>query len=877
MSPSLAALSHVHAGRDITIQHFQAASAAEARSAVRVVGSIPQRALGFQPRAAQATLAADRTVGRTAGPQSAWVVSGMGGVGKTQLAAAVARNLLATHAVDLLVWVPASTRAGIITSYAAAAASVGVGAEDPEQAGVRFVGWLAETCHRWAIMLDDVSVPEHLRGLWPPEHLTGTTIVTTRRRDATLLANRELIDVDVFTKVEARAYLTERLPEQLADDIDGIAADLGFLPLALSHAAAHLIDLELPCSSYREQFANRKRRLNKLFPTATALFDDSPAATVATTWSMSIEQADRNLPTGMAGPLLELASLLDPNGIPNAVFNTAAARDYRTKPADPLAQGDEPAAGIDDELDDTDIRAGLANLRRFSLVATAGSVVRVHALVQRVVRESLQHQRAGRAVHAAADALLQTWPDIERDSTFGALLRANAAALASCPEAEYLWNTDGVHPILFRMIVSLGDAGLVRAAADAADQLHLHNHERLGPDHAATLAARSHLARWRGKAGDVAGAFAANEQLLADQLRILGADHPDIFTTRREVAWWRGEAGDPAGAAEATAGLLPEALKVLGPDHPETLTIRFLVAYWQGEAGDATGAAAALEEVLADRLRVLGPDHPDTFGTRGTLAYWRGECGDPAGAATATQQLLADRLRILGPEHSRTLATRYNLAVWQGEAGDPAGAAKAFEGLLEDEMRILGPDHPDTLTTRYILALWQGEAGDPAGAATAIAEVLADVLRVLGPNHPDTLATRHGLAVWRGEAGDPAGAATALGELLSDYFRLLGPDHLDTLATRHGLAVWRGEAGDPAGAATALGELLSDCLRLLGPDHPDTVAARSTLSYWLSVTRDPAAAETTTSQRPAEMPQRPGIPGALAKPGLSHWRRRTCK
>lgn len=824
-------MSHVHAGQDITIQYFQAASAAAAWSGVRLVGSIPQRAPGFQHRAAQAPLAVDRTAGRTLGPQPAWIVSGMGGVGKTQLAAAVVRNLLVTQAVDLLVWVPASTRAGIITGYAAAATAVGVGTEDPEQASVRFVGWLAETGRRWAIVLDDVSVPAHLRGLWPPEHQTGTTIATTRRRDATLLAGRQLINLDVFTEVEAHAYLTERLPEQLADDIDGIATDLGFLPLALSHAAAHLIDLELPCSRYRQQFADRKRRLSKLFPAPAALFDDSPGTTVATTWSMSIEQADRHPPTGLAGPLLELTSLLDPSGIPAAVFNTAAARNYLTRPADALVGGDEPAASFDEELDDADIHAVLANLRRFNLITTAQSVVRVHALVQRAVRESLQHDRPGQVVRATADALLQTWPDIERDSTFGALLRANAAALVECPEAEHLWNADGIHPTMFRLIVSLGEAGLVRAAADAANQVQLHTKERLGPDHVATLAGRSQLARWRGAAGDVRGALAASEQLLADQLRILGADHPDTLTTRREVAYWRGEAGDPVGAAEATAGLLVDGLRVLGPDHPDTLTIRFCVAYWQGEAGDPAGAAAALEEVLADRLRVLGPSHPDTLATRGTLAYWRGECGDPAGAATATQQLLADRLRVLGPDHSRTLATRHNLALWQGEAGDPGGAVKAFEGLLGDEMRILGPDHPDTLTTRGILALCQGEAGDPTGAATVTAQLLTDMLRVLGPNHPDTLATRHGLAVWRGEAGDPTGAATALGELLSDY------------------------------------------QRLLGPDHPDTVAARSTLGYWLRV----AQAAAMTGQQPAERPQSPPIPGAPAKPGLSHWRRRTSK
>ncbi|WP_147260627.1 hypothetical protein [Pseudonocardia hierapolitana] len=46
------------------------------------------------------------------------VVSGLGRVGKTQLAAAFARTLQASRAVEVLIWVPASTRTSIVTGYA---------------------------------------------------------------------------------------------------------------------------------------------------------------------------------------------------------------------------------------------------------------------------------------------------------------------------------------------------------------------------------------------------------------------------------------------------------------------------------------------------------------------------------------------------------------------------------------------------------------------------------------------------------------------------------------------------------------------------------------------------------------------------------------
>ncbi len=123
------------------------------------------------------------------------VVTGLGGVGKTQLAAALAHQCLDDKAVDLLVWVTASSRARVLSAYRQAAAGLtGVEDPDPEQAAVRLLAWLAGTDRRWLIVLDDLSEPADLRGLWPPARpAVGRTVVTTRRRDASLLAGRQVV------------------------------------------------------------------------------------------------------------------------------------------------------------------------------------------------------------------------------------------------------------------------------------------------------------------------------------------------------------------------------------------------------------------------------------------------------------------------------------------------------------------------------------------------------------------------------------------------------------------------------------------------------------------------------------------------------------
>ena len=685
----------------------------------------------------------------------------MGGVGKTQLAAVCARHAWQEGA-GLVVWVNAASRDAVVAAYADAALALGLTGADreaPERSAQAFLAWAETTTSCWwLVVLDDVQQPGDMNGLWPPaaeSACAGQVLVTTRLHEAALAAvSGRTVKVPVFTTVEARAYLQAQLDDgTLAEEADALGRALGMLPLALAQAAAYIRNADIAIGRYLDLLATRQ--LHEAVPEPGHLTDDHQRI-VTTTWELSIDQANQARPAGLARPLLQLASVLDPAGIPQQALSSPPAIAHLAS-ALATVDSDPGAAAVDEEMVDEALRV----LHRYSLIdhdrGATYREVRVHQLVQRVTRENLTTPRQGPTplavlARAAADALAAAWPEVERDQ-LGPALRANTVALQQAAGSA-LWDQDeGGHVVLFQSVISLRETGQVTAAWDACTDLYRTALHHLGPDHPDTFAARGNLAHWRGEAGDAAGAATAYEELLADQLR------------------------------------------VLGPDHPYTLTTRGNLAQWRGEAGDAAGAATAYEEVVADQLRVLGPDHLHTLVTRGNLAHWRGEAGDAAGAATAFKELLADQLRVFGPDHLHTLITRDNLALWRGGAGDAAGAATAYEELLADQLRVLGPDHPQTLITRNNLASWRGGAGDAAGAATAFKELLADQLRVLGPDHPQTLITRNNLASWRGEAGDATGAATAYEELLADRLRVLGPDHPRTLNTRHNLAYWREQAG----------------------------------------------------------------------------------
>ncbi|MFI9243951.1 tetratricopeptide repeat protein [Streptomyces sp. NPDC053086] len=807
------------------------------------VGTIPPTAGFFQHRSEAAGLHNElprdqATFSAELDGAHGQVLTGMGGVGKTQLAAHHARTVWQTGQVDVLVWITASTSSAVVTGYTQAAVEL-LGADPayPDSAVRAFLAWLEPKAHgtpaRWLIVLDDVTDPNDMRGLWPPASPHGRTLTTTRRQDAALTGHgRRLIRVGLFTEAESLNYLTAALAahdrRDPAEQLTGLAKDLGHLPLALSQAVAYLIDTGITVGDYRTLLSDRSRSLADAAP--EALPDDQPH-TMDAAWSLSVDRANSLRPAGLGRPLLQLAAFLDPNGIPESVLTSAPVLTHLTSALHDDTER-QPAPVTAEQA-----RLTLSALRRLSLVDHSPDpghpTVRIHQLVQRAVRDTLTPDQHGQTARTAADALVAAWPEIDRDTVLAQALRANAAALISY--AEQSLHQSSTHLVLYRAGRSLGEAGQVDAACAYFDRLTKTTTAYLGPDHPNAFGARSNLAHYRGEAGDARGAVTALAELLDSMQHTLGADHHYTLTTRSLLARWQGRAGDPAGAAATLREVLADRLQVLGPDHPDTLAARANLARWRGEAGDAEGAAAAFAELQHDVVRVLGPDHPDSLTTRAHLAQWRGEAGDTTGAATAYAGLLGSMVRVLGPDHPHTLATRNNLVFWRGMAGDAAGAAAAIAEHLHDVVRVLGPDHPDTLTTRDNLARWRGEAGDAAGAAAAIAELLNDMMRVLGPEHPRTLGSRNNLAYWRGMAGDAAGAVATLTVLVDDVRRALGPDHPHTLTVRGNLARWRGEAGDAAGAAAAFAELQHDVARVRGPNDSEYFNSWFSYAHWTGI------------------------------------------
>ena len=627
---------------------------------VRVVaGDIPQEPPGFQPRAdLLAELDAPSPRGRVSVVHA---VTGMRGVGKTQLAAAYARARLG-EGWRLVAWVNAEDTVAVLGGLAEVTAALGLdaGTGDAAAAGRAVRHRLETDGDHCLLVFDNATDPQDLLPFLPAAGRARVLITSNERPVADLGAD---VAVDVFTQDEALAFLADRTGSSDTGGARLLAGELGCLPLALAQAAAVIAAQHLDYPAYLQRL--RAKPVDQLLlRTGTDRYPHGLAAAVL----LSLDAVRAGDGTGVCSALMDLMSVLSAAGVPRTLLYTAGQTGA-------LTGQKQTAQAPPDMVDEALGRLAGSLLLIFSV---DGTTVTAHRLVMRVVRERLARQGHLTVTCQAAAAALE----------------AQAQSLSQA------WQDRPAHRDLVEQIMAL------------------YEHSASSPGEAGSELAQAVL-RLRGWAvwflddlGDSAAqAIQVGGPLLADCERVLGPDHPATLQSRNNLATAYRAAGRTAEAIPLHERTLADRERVLGPDHPDTLQSRNNLAEAYRAAGRAAEAIALHERTLADRERVLGPDHPDTLNSRNNLAEAYQDAGRTGEAIPLHERTLADCERVLGPDHPNTLASRNNLAEAYRAAGRAAEAIALHERTLADRERILGPGHPDTLQSRNNLAAARASLG----------------------------------------------------------------------------------------------------------------------------------------------------------------------
>ncbi|KAL1837090.1 hypothetical protein VTJ49DRAFT_4300 [Mycothermus thermophilus] len=285
----------------------------------------------------------DRIAKLSSKPQSHTRVAlvGFGGVGKSQLAIEYARRVDAAEKEKpdeyrkWIFWMHAGTRDRVEQGFRAIAKDVELpGREDPQANIPQLVhDWLLDERNgAWMIVIDsadDYDVfcakpsddSEPLAHYLPQSH-NGSILITTRNmrlaRELTG-SHKYTIEVGPMAQSEAVTLLQNKLePPPDPETADKLVEALGFVPLAISQAAAY-IQKRTPLYSAQQYLADFPPKMSELLHHDAGDLRRDPSASnaILTTWQITFDHIQDERPS--AADLLSLMSFFNPQGISKAV------------------------------------------------------------------------------------------------------------------------------------------------------------------------------------------------------------------------------------------------------------------------------------------------------------------------------------------------------------------------------------------------------------------------------------------------------------------------------------------------------------------------------------------------------------------------------
>ena len=771
------------------------------------------------------------------------ILAGIGGAGKTTLARAYAEKLWRLY--SMMFWV--DCRAGLQSEFARLHDELfpgvpSAGMSEANKAARALLELKQRDPGRLRLLVIDNAESEDEATPWIPQTGNCHTIITARFSGWSLGMDR-VSAVKVLDREPSRDLLLSRTglkwdtlppPEQIA--CDALAEKLGFLPLALEHAAAYITaqhDGSFGFASYLRVYEGAQRYYLSQQPSRGSTdYHES----VYTTWRMTIDK----LPAG-ARAMLRLSCFMAATPIPTALF--VAGFDVLSER---IAQFPETGAAIDAELPpEVQVREWRAALLQYSMIqANEDGDFSVHMLVQAVERlaiaeadrdDWLRQAIAAFMRYAPASAhKFEHWPAWKKLLPHGQLLWEHADARQISDEQTTF--ATSLANYKFAQGEYASAEVQYRRALDTCKRIH-------GPDHLDTLRARTGVALVRASQGDYAAAERLYRRALEGYERERGADDPETLRTMQSLGVLLRRTGDYASAEHFGRRVVVARQRVLGAEHRETLESMGALALTLWSKGEYAEAEELHRRALASEERVLGPEHPDTLMSVNNLALVLSSKGDNAAAEALFRRALKVRERVLGPEHPETLASMVGLAVVVAATGDNASAEALYRCALEAHERVMGKEHPHTLMTMNNLGMLLAGRGDYSSAEPLYRRVLEAHERVLGTDHPSTLMSVHNLARLLGSKGDYSEADPLYRRALAVRERVLGREHPETLTTIADLALLLSNKGDYAAAEPLSRRALEARQHVLGGEHPDTLVSMNNLAVVLQNAGNSASAE----------------------------------
>ncbi|KAJ7866885.1 P-loop containing nucleoside triphosphate hydrolase protein [Mycena leptocephala] len=571
------------------------------------------------------------------GKQHIYVLHGLGGAGKTQIALRFIN--LSQFSFSDNFFLDTSTTETIDASLKIIASLKNVGNTSQDA-----LKWLANNQEDWLLFYDNADDPKIDLNRFIPQCTHGNIIITTRNPALRSYAGAHFAVSDMEESDAVELLLKSASQEIVLANQEiatKIVKELCYLPLAIVQAGAFILQSGA-LDSYLDIYMKNRAQLLSEKPAQSY---DNYAWTVYTTWQMSFDQL-----SPPAAMFLQLCSFLHRDGISEDIFSRAAtyrfkqaipSREALQKPLQFLAQFTDPAG----EWDTLRFLKVTNEIKAYSLMSfdPERKVFSIHPLVHSWSQTTITDNQSYHSIMAAIMGMsIREIPD-------------NHQQLAS---VRLISHVDSLRHGNQQAVVNFGaQYGMIYWSAgryEEAKELDLAVLEQrkqvLGDDHPDTLLAMGNLASTYQHLGKFHKAAELEVVLLEKQKQrkqVLGDDHPDTLRAMGTLASTYRELGKFHKAEELEVVVLEKQKQVLGDDHPNTLQAMGNLASTYNCQSEFHKAEELELVVLEKRKQVLGDDHPDTLLAMGNLGWTYHQLGQFQKAEELQVIVLEKRKKLL--------------------------------------------------------------------------------------------------------------------------------------------------------------------------------------------------------------------------------------
>ncbi len=745
-------------------------------------------------------------------------ISGLGGIGKTQLAIEYAYRYRDDY--SFVLWVRAESVDLLISDFLSIAMLLEL-PERNEQDQHKIVNavlrWF-DTHKGWLLILDNADHLETARTFIPSSGI-GHVLLTTRAFSTGTIAGR--IELETMTVEEGMLFLLRRIkstwtstplesiPESLWSLARAIVEVMGGLPLALDQAGAYIEETRSSLRDYLKLYQSRRQRLLRMRG-QDATGHPEP---VATTWSLSLEKIRQTNPA--AAELLCFLALLHPDSIPEAMIVAAA---------DELGPVLQPVV-----REEFDFNEAIGELHKYSLIKRDPDkkILVIHRLVQAVIWDDMDGETQRQWAERAVRSVSRVFPEVEF-ATWDACQQYLPHAQV-CVTLFDQWQMAFLEAarLLHRMGVYL------QARAQYAEGEPLYQHalalyERLlRPDNPELAQSLSGLASLYYEQGKYEQAEQLYQRALVIYSQAQGTRHLEVANILNALALLY----DTQGKYEQGKPLYRQTLHIfeqaLGQEHPHVATSLNGLAQLYRNQGKYEQSEPLYQRALHIREQALGQEHPDVATTFNGLAQLYRDQGRYTQAEPLYQRALDLREQALGQEHPNVAIVLNNLAELYLSQGRYAEA----EPLLQRALHIFeqGPNYLVAYPLNNLAELYLSQ-GRYTEAEPLYQRVLRIFEEVLGSQHPLVAYPLNGLANIYREQGKYEQAEPLYLHALTIRERQRGEHHLETAESLHDFARFHEMRLHPEEALALYLQALTIREQLLGPRHPLTLDTRSRAS-----------------------------------------------